>query len=57
MPNTTRLIHDHELDDKLHEGCPMCEYIISLKPAAAKERAADVNAELHAKRARKSQHE
>jgi hypothetical protein len=35
----------------------MCEYIISLKPAAAKERAADVNAELHAKRARKSQHE
>lgn len=51
-----RLTHDHPLDDKLHPGCPMCDYIETVKPSAAKQKMADDNTERFAKKARKGEH-
>lgn len=46
--------HNHPLDDKLHEACPMCAEIVARRDGtAARERAADQNAGRHAATARK----
>ena len=33
--------HDHELDDKLHPGCPMCDEIMRRQPGTKRDRDAD----------------
>jgi len=40
--------HTHELDDKLHEDCPMCQRIIALRPVTKKAESIDKTVEHYA---------
>ena len=42
--------HDHALDGRLHDGCPMCDTIRERQPLAARERRADADARAMAER-------
>jgi len=41
--------HDHDIDGRLHDGCPMCDEIRGRGPTALRERKADEAAERYRK--------
>lgn len=49
------ITHTHDLDDRLHEDCPMCERIRRLQPLDKRDRAAAATLAAHGKRAARSQ--